>query len=170
MRGKVNKPVEFGAKLDISVVNGWTRLEYYSFDAYNESTNLKIVIERYLARIGAYPIRVLADKIYRNLENLSYCKERGIRLSEPALGRPKKDATVDKQQNYLDECQRVEVERSFCVAKRKCGLGLITAKLKETAFHCIAMSILLLNLRKIQSVLMTFWRMFLTWCSYPILG
>ena len=27
VRGKAGKPVEFGAKLDISVVNGWTRLE-----------------------------------------------------------------------------------------------------------------------------------------------
>ena len=27
VRGKAGKPVEFGAKLDISVVDGWTRLE-----------------------------------------------------------------------------------------------------------------------------------------------
>lgn len=38
VRGKAGKPVEFGAKLDISVVNGFTRLEYLSFDAYNEAT------------------------------------------------------------------------------------------------------------------------------------
>ena len=31
LRGKAGKPVEFGMKLDISVVNGWTRLEYHSF-------------------------------------------------------------------------------------------------------------------------------------------
>jgi hypothetical protein len=40
VRGKAGKPVEFGAKLDISVVNGWTRLECFSFDAYNEAGNL----------------------------------------------------------------------------------------------------------------------------------
>ena len=28
---------------------------------------------------------ILADKIYRNCKNLNYCKERGIRLSGPAL-------------------------------------------------------------------------------------
>ena len=27
VRGKAGKPVEFGAKLDIGVVDGWTRLE-----------------------------------------------------------------------------------------------------------------------------------------------
>ena len=29
VRGKAGKPVEFGGKLDISVVDGWTRLECY---------------------------------------------------------------------------------------------------------------------------------------------
>ena len=166
VRGKAGKAVEFGAKLDISVVNGWTRLEYCSFDAYNEATKLKDVIGRYQARTGFYPRRILADKIYRNRDNLAYCKERGIRLAGPALGRPKKDAQVDRAQNYLDECQRVEVERQFSLAKRKCGLGLISAKLKETADHCIAMSILLLNLRKIQSALFVLWRVFVMRCAY----
>ncbi|MEG0911270.1 MAG: transposase, partial [Ruthenibacterium sp.] len=68
--------------------------------------------------------------------------ERGIRLSGPAPGRPPKDVQPDKKQNYIDECERVEVERRFSLAKRVCGLDLITARLKETARHCIAMSIL----------------------------
>ena len=42
------------------------------------------------------------------------------------------------------------MERRFSLAKRKCGMGLITAKLRETAAHVIAMSVLVLNLRKIQ--------------------
>ena len=43
VRGKAGKPVEFGAKLDISVVDGWTRLECCSFDAYNEAGNGRAV-------------------------------------------------------------------------------------------------------------------------------
>lgn len=156
VRGKAGAAVEFGAKLDISVVNGWTRLETYSFDAYHEAGGLKEVVERYKERTGRYPARVLADKLYRNRANQAYCKERGIRLSGPALGRPKKDAVVDKRQNYMDECERVEVERRFSLAKRCCGLGLITARLQETACHCIAMSIVVLNLRKIQRMLLAF--------------
>lgn len=149
VRGKVKNPVEFGMKLDISVVDGWTRLEYHSFDAYNESTKLQEMIENFHKREGHYPSRVLADKIYRNRENLSYCKERGIRLSGPALGRPRKGEQRNKVQDYLDECQRVEVERRFSLAKRKCGMGLVMAKLEDTAAHVVAMSILVLNLRKI---------------------
>ena len=154
VRGKAGKPVEFGMKLDISVVDGWSRLEYHSFDAYNEATKLQEMIEAFRAREGHYPSRVLADKIYRNRENLRFCKEHGIRLSGPALGRPKKDEVRDKVQDYKDECERVAVERRFSLSKRKCGMGLVTAKLQETAEHVIAMSILVLNLRRVLSALL----------------
>ena len=161
-RGKAGKPVEFGAKLDISVVDGFTRLEYLSFDAYNEAVTLKQTIERYRERTGHYPERVLADKIYRNRDNLNFCKEQGIRLSGPAL-RPKKDEQPDRKQNYIDECERVEVERRFSLAKRKCNLGMVTARLKDTAFHCIAMSVVVLNLRKLVLSLLHFFKMWLVW-------
>lgn len=152
VRGKAKAKVEFGVKLDISVCDGWTRLERYSFNAYNEATGLKNMIEQYMERTGHYHKRVLADKIYRNRENLNYCKQHNIQLSGPALGRPKKDAEIDRKQNYIDECERVEVERKFSLAKRKCGMGMIVTRLKETTCHSIAMSVLLLNLRKIEKI------------------
>ena len=55
VRGKAGKPAEFGMKLDISVTDGWTRLEYTSFDAYNEAGNLKDIIERFYQREGIIP-------------------------------------------------------------------------------------------------------------------
>ena len=133
VRGKAGKPVEFGAKLDISVANGWTRLECCSFDAYNEAGNLQEIAERFREREGHYPARILADKIYRNRDNLAYCKQHGIRLSAPAPGRPRKVVAADKKQAYLDECERVEVERRFSLAKRKCGMCLITVRLSPNA-------------------------------------
>lgn len=149
VRGKIKAPVEFGAKLDISVCGGFTRLEKQSFEAYNESTNLIAVIERYRERTGMYPERVLADKIYRNRVNLAFCREKGIRLSGPALGRPKKNDKPDRKQDYKDICERVEVERKFSLAKLKCGLGKIYTRLAETTESVIAMSILMVNLKKI---------------------
>ena len=150
VRGKAGKPVEFGIKLDISVVDGWSRLEYASFDAYNEAGHLKDIVERFCQREGHYPARILADKIYRTRENLTYCKAHGIRLSGPPLGRPRKGEIRDKAQDYKDECERVEVERRFSLAKRKCGMGLVTAKLQQTAAHVVAMSVLVLNLRRVR--------------------
>lgn len=150
VRGKAKAMVEFGAKIEISVTEGYVRLEKQSFDAYNESESLREAIERYYERYGYYPKRVLADKIYRNRTNIAYCKQKGIRLSGPALGRPKKDEATDKKQEYKDICERVEVERAFSHAKRKFGMGLIKTYLKETTQAVIALSILALNLHKIH--------------------
>jgi hypothetical protein len=149
VRGKAKASVEFGVKLDVSVVNGYTRLEHASFDAYNESVLLIQEIERYKEREGFYPQRVLADKIYRNRENLSYCRERKIRLSGPALGRPPKAHVPDKKLEYQDSCDRTEVERRFSLAKRKYGMGMLYTKLQDTSMSTVALSILLLNLNKV---------------------
>ena len=48
---------------------------------------------------GTFGIRVLADQIYRTRANRSYCKEHGIRLSGPKLGRPGVNVKVDKNRN-----------------------------------------------------------------------
>ena len=145
VRGKSKAQVEFGAKLGLSIVDGFGRIEKISFEAYNESEVLADVVERYKQRTGHYPKRILADKIYRNRNNLAYCKERNIRLSGPALGRPRKDAVIDKKAEYRDNADRVEVERAFSLAKGSYGLGLIRTKLEETTRGSIVLSILVMN-------------------------
>jgi len=160
VRGKAKASCEFGAKLDISVVNGFTRLEYTSFDAYNEAGNLVDIIERYRAREGHYPERVLADGIYRNRDNLAFCKRHGIRLLGKPLGRPKKDVTMDKKQRRNDEIDRIEAERKLSHAKGSFGLGLIRTRLKQTSKTAIALSILTLNIAYVGQLLRTFFRAF----------
>jgi hypothetical protein len=158
VRGKAKAKTEFGAKLDISVVNGFTRLEHSSFDAYNEGENLIEIVERFRAREGHYPERVLADKIYRTKENLKYCAKHGIRLLGKPLGRPKKDAVIDKKQTRADEIDRIEVERKFSHAKGSFGLGLIRARLQTTSQTAIALSILALNIAQAGRVLRALFR------------
>lgn len=150
VRGKASSAVEFGAKLDISIVEGFARIEKLSFDAYNESEVLQTAVNRYHEKHGHYPQKVLADKIYRNRDNLNFCKLHGIRLSGPSLGRPKKDVDIDRKVEYRDNCDRVEVERAFSLAKRSYGLGLIRTRLEETTKHAIALSILAMNLNKVS--------------------
>lgn len=89
--GKAKAPVEFGAKLDMSMdENGFARLERLYFKLYNEADVIITAIERYRERTGRYPERVLVDRIYRNRNNLLFCKCKGIRISSPALGCPQK--------------------------------------------------------------------------------
>lgn len=151
VRGKVKAPVEFGAKIDLSLDNeGYGRIEKISFEAYNESTCLIKAVERFRERTGYYPERVLADQIYRTRENRNYCKEHGIRLSGPNLGRPSINAKVDKKQEYQDNTDRIEVERTFSLSKRCYGMDCITTKLEETQLTSIALSVFVTNLFKIQ--------------------
>jgi len=151
VRGKVKDPVEFGAKLDMSLdEKGMARLERISFDAYNECETLQGAVKRYYERTGHYSERVLVDKIYRNRENLAYCKERGIRLSGPAPGRPKKDRKADKRTEAKDNKDRIEVERAFSLAKRNYGLGLLKTKLDTTTRSSIALSIIAMNVEQIS--------------------
>lgn len=156
VRGKARAKCEFGAKLDISVAEGFVRLEYTSFDAYNEAENLIDIIERYRAREGHYPERVLVDQIYRNRDNLAYCKSHGIRLSGKPLGRPKRAPSEDRKQTYQDGVDRIEVERKFSQAKGCFGLGRIMTRLKETAKSSISLAIISLNIAHIGRVLCAF--------------
>ena len=134
LRGKAKASTEFGAKFDMSGdENGMDRIEKLSFDAYNECDVLIGAIENYQKRTGRYPKRVLADKIYRNRKKLAYCKMKGIRLSGPALGKPKKDPKENRKIAFSDVVARVEVERNFSLTKRCYVLGQICTKLDLTS-------------------------------------
>ena len=105
MRGKANRPTEFGAKLHLSIDE-----------------------------------RGFGKQI---------CKEHGIRISGPRLGRPPSDARVikrDRKTAAVDKIDRIEIERYFSIAKRRNGMGLITKKREDTSLSTIAMSVLVTNI------------------------
>jgi hypothetical protein len=161
VRGKAKAKTEFGAKLHISLVDGYARIERLSFDAFNEANDFFQIVERYRQRYGRYPARILADKIYRNRDALAFCRERGIRLTGPALGRPPKNAEASKQakrQEYDDICDRNAIEGEFGTAKTAYGLGRVAAKLEDTSVCVIGIALLCMNLKKrLRSLLRRFW-------------
>lgn len=150
VRGKVPVPTEFGPKIDLGVdEEGNSRVEFFSYEAYNESGHLIEAIEAYKERSGHYPMRVLADRIYRNSENIAFCKKNNILLSGPKLGRPSKDPDVSRDQKLLekqDMIDRIEVERKFSRAKRVFCFDEIPEKTEETIGSVIGLSVLLDNL------------------------
>ena len=146
VRGKAGAPVEFGQKLNFSVVDGFTFIDNQSFDNFNEGITLIDSARKYRKRHGCWPEAILADSIYRNKENRKFCKEHGIRLSGPRLGRPKADEIeADKAQAWRDSCDRNIVESRNGIAKRRYGLNRILAYLdctakSEAAFIVFAMN------------------------------
>ncbi len=171
VRGKANANVEFGAKLAISVVNGFSFMERLSFDAFNEGKTLIESVERYRERFDLYPEALYADKIYRNRENLQYCKQHGIRFSGPPLGRPTKDAALLKEQHRQERRDtgiRNAVEGKFGEGKRIYGLNRIMTHLQETSETVIAMQLLVMNLEKrLRLLILKFFKM--EFCNIKLL-
>lgn len=169
VRGKAGASVEFGAKVAISLENGYSRIEKLSWDPFNEAGTLIESVERYKSRNGSYPEAVLADRIYRNRDNLTFCKKHGIRLSGPKLGRPPAKTFIKKAEKRIerqDVRERNAVEGKFGEGKRKYGLARIVAKLEETAESMIALQFLVMNLEHKLRVLFVqiLYRMF--WQDY----
>jgi hypothetical protein len=168
VRGKVKAPVEFGQKISVSVVGGYTFIERQSWDNFSEGVTLIESVEKYKARHGVYPKAILADKTYRNRDNINFCKANGIRLTGPRLGRPKRDEIeADKAQAYMDSCKRNMVESKFGIGKRRYGLDLIMARLSFTAETEAALNIFAMN---VALLLRTLLRLILNWLVYRNIG
>jgi len=148
VRGKAKSKVEFGSKINITLVDGITFLDDFSWDAFNEGTRLKNSVEKYKERFGYYPKEVLADKIYCNRENRAYLKEKGINLKAKPLGRPSKQALS----NQVSPGERNPVEGKFGQAKTAYGLDRIKARLSNTSQSWVASIILVLNLVHLAEV------------------
>ena len=165
VRGKAGCPVEFGAKLSASCFEGYALLDFLSWNNFNESGDLKSQVEAYRDLTGFYPESVHVDKIYRTRENRAWCKQRGIRISGPPLGRP--PATVSpekKKQAQDDEKIRNAIEGKFGISKRRYGLNRVMAKLAQTSQTAIAITFLVMNLfcglqRLLSVFLCQFWHL-----------
>lgn len=152
VRGKAKARVEFGAKIAVSMTNGYAFLDRLSWDNFNESTTLIGVIEKYRERMGTYPAVVQVDQIYRTRENRSFCKQHGIWLSGPALGRkPKNGPSSEDKQDVKQDTG--EIEGKFGEGKRKYGLGCIRAHLAKTSESVITLQLLVMNLERRLRVL-----------------
>ena len=159
VRGKAQSPVEFGAKVSVSLVQGFSFVEKIGWDAYNESCDLIEQIERYRQRFGFYPKSVHVDKLYRTRDNRHYCQANGIRMSGPPLGRPSEGSEGvlrQKQLAHQDEIDRIAIEGKFGQGKRRFSLARIMAKLAVTSETVVMVSFLVMNLEKILSGILSF--------------
>ena len=82
----------------------------------------------------------------------------GIRLSGKRLGRPKKntDKNAEKIIAYQDNTDRIEVERTFSLAKRKFGLGLLLTKREDTTKSSIVLSVIAMNISRLAAMFLRY--------------
>ena len=164
VRGKARAAVEFGAKISVSVRNGFAFLRRISWDPYNEAEDLIPQAKKYKQEYVCYPERICADRIYINTKNRNFCTRNDIRLSGKRLGRPPKNpeiSAVYKQQLSADQRRRNEVEGCFGSGKRKYSLDLIMARLSKGAENSISMAFVVMCAEKIRRFSASFLSLFL---------
>ena len=146
VRGKERAKVEFGSKINVSLIDGISFIDKLSWETFNEGTLLQSSVEHYRRRLGCYPREVLVDKIYCNRENRSWLKEKNILLRAKPLGR---QSALSIQ---VSPGERNPIEGKFGQGKTAYGLNRIKARLKETSESWIAGIFLVLNLVKLAGV------------------
>jgi len=150
VRGKDKAQVEFGAKLGVSIQNGYARINTLNWEAYNESSDLKKQVEAYRKLNGYYPKVVITDKIYGTRENRQWLKELGIRYSGKPLGRPsaKQQTQYQKRKQKLEQGMRNQVEGKFGQGKNSYNLNKVRARAARTSESWIAAIFFVMNLVK----------------------
>ena len=154
VRGKSKNQTEFGAKISASLVAGYVFLDHLSWNAFNESTDLKPQVERYKERFGFYPESVIGDNIYGTRKNRNYLKKLKIEFSGKTLGRPPKlteqEAKSARKKRKSQASLRNGIEGKFGEGKRKYDLDLVKAKTMETSESWIAAVFFVMNLARWQ--------------------
>ena len=154
IRGKLNKSVEFGAKISVSLTpKGLAKVDHLRWDAFNEGGDLETQVEVYQRQYGYYPETVVADLVFGTQKNRTYLKDKGIRYACKALGRPKKETEQnreqlkrDKQQRQADYRQRIPIEGKFGQGKCAYGLNQVPDKTARTSEAWINSIFFVMNL------------------------
>ena len=166
VRGKLNKPVEFGAKLSVSLTGaGLAHVDHLRWDAFHEGQDLESQVEAYRDRTGYYPETLLGDPIYGTRDNRKYLKQRGIRFAGKPLGRPRKETDTNraelkqqKAQRREDYRQRIPIEGKFGQGKHGYRLNTIRAKRADTSLAWINSIFLVMNLVVLLKLFFARWK------------
>ncbi len=145
IRGKEVKPVEFGAKVNMLVVDGISFIEHLSYDNFNEGTRLQSTIHLQRRYFGACH-QMGADAIYATNENRRYCTKNNIATSFIAKGNEGK-LKVQKSQmrSILGKIRSTVIEGSFGNEKNHYQLGKIKARTQGNEKVWIFFSLLTCN-------------------------
>ena len=154
VRGKQHKPVEFGAKLSVSLTDeGLAQVDCMRWDGFHEGHDLEAQVEAYRHRYGFYPEVVIGDQSYGSRDNRQYLKHHAIRFAGKPLGRQplvtgenRDEIEKLKAQRREEYLQRIPIEGKFGQGKNGYRLNYIRARLAATSSAWINSIFLVMNL------------------------
>jgi transposase, IS5 family len=151
VRGKEVKPVEFGAKVNMLVVDGMSFIEHLSYDNFNEGTRLKSTIHLQKRYFG-HCHQMGADAIYATNENRTYCTHNNIATSFVAKG---KEGQLKEQKtqmrSILGKIRSTVLEGSFGNEKNHYQLDKVKAKTQGNEQAWIFFSLLTCNAKQMAN-------------------
>ena len=130
VRGKENKRVEFGAKVNNIQIHGISFIEYHSFENFNEGIRVKQCIEYHKELTGVEVKQFGGDTIYANNEARKYCSENGITTCFARKGPKPRDEEpgITTARRILGNLRATVMEGSFGNQKQHYGVGRIAAR------------------------------------------
>lgn len=147
VRGKENKRVEFGAKVNNIQIDGISFIEHHSFEAFNEGTRLKQCVVYQESLTGVRVTRIGMDTIYASNENRKYCTEHGITTNFVRKGpKPKNEPTdISTARRIIGKLRATGMEGSFGNQKQHFGVGTIAARNRHSETLLLFFSIHMAN-------------------------
>ena len=132
VRGKENKRVEFGAKLNVSQVDGINFIEHFSFDAFNECTRVRKAVWTH-NRLFKDCEQFAGDQIYATNKNRKHLTKKGVVTNFRRKGRPPKDDSSAQQiRKQLGKARATVLEGSFGTEKNHYLLKKVAARTEQT--------------------------------------
>lgn len=146
VRGKEVKPVEFGAKVNKLQVDGISFIQHFSYDAFNEGTQLKDTIEQHQDLFGKCTHHS-ADAIYATNNNRTYCSTHHIINNFVPKGKQKQEHIVQFKimRAELNRQRGTVLEGSFGNEKNHYLLAKVNARNEYTEKCWIFFGILTAN-------------------------
>lgn len=149
VRGKENKPVEFGPKVHMLQIDGICMIDTMEFKAFNECKRLKISTLKHKEIFGSL-FQLGADRIYATNENRRYLTDKEIFTCFPKKG-PKTEAKEEKQLKSLIAARRATaMEGSFGDHKLHYGAAKIKARGEKREKLWIFFAVMTANAVKIS--------------------
>ena len=151
VRGKETKPVEFGAKVHLTLSAGLSWIEHLSFEAFHEGKRLKGSVYKHQTVFGA--CRLLgADGIYATNENRRFVTKHQIQTNFAKKGPVPVSGQQKQAQVLIHKARAAQMEGVFGNQKNHYLLAKIKARTQPTEITWILFGVLTANAVKVAAL------------------